>query len=134
MDVTIHAQHSDFELASLVYFFNHETCNEHSVERTDTSAVTKISLNFDLDELPSGILMYELQRKGNSESGCQSIANNIFTEAIENTPKMMRLLVTWEIKNSGELSARAVLVEHDRNFVLNEDKLKQLYQKMLAST
>jgi hypothetical protein len=129
MDVTVHNQYTSIKLVSPVYFCNHEIYNEYLVERTDASAMMKISLNFDLKKLSNGILMYELQRKEDVESDCQSITNNTFIESIGNTPKIMRLLVAWEIKSSRGLSVHIMLVEHDRELALNEDRLRQLYQK-----
>jgi hypothetical protein len=96
----------------------------------NASTMVKISLSFSLDKLHSGILIYELQRKGNEASSRQSSANTTSTEVIENTSKMMRLLVTWKIDRSWESRVHIVLVEHNSELVLNEDKLAQLYDRV----
>jgi hypothetical protein len=130
MDVTVHNQYSDIELVSPVYFCNHGSYNEYPVKRTDIGAVMKIGFSFGLDKLPGGILMYEVQRKGNTESDYRPSIDTTFTETVRDTSKIMRFLVIWKIEYFGEPRIHIVLVEHDHEFVLNEDKLAKLYDKV----
>jgi hypothetical protein len=129
MDMTIHNQYPDIELVSPVYFCNHGTYNEYPVERTDVSAMMKISFNFFvLGKLPGGILMYKVRRKGSAKSDHQSSTDTTSTEPIENTSKMMRLLMDWKIENFWWPRVRIMLVEYDNELVLNE--LEQLYDSI----
>jgi hypothetical protein len=130
MDVTVHNQYSDIELVSPVYFCNHGIYNEYPVKRTDVGAMMKIDFRFGLDKLPRGILMYEVQEKGNIRSDhCLNI-DTTSAKMVGDTSKMMRFLVTWKIENFGEPRVRIVLVEHDNDLTLNEDKLAKLYNKV----
>jgi hypothetical protein len=118
-------------LTSPVCFCDAKTYDEYSVKRTDVSAVIKIGTRFDLNQDKSeGILMCEVQRSKNTKSGCQPSVDTTSTEAVEDTSKVMRLLVTWEIEHSWRFRTRIVLVEHDNKLVLNENKLAQLYNKV----
>jgi hypothetical protein len=129
MDVAVHNQYPDIELASPVYFCNRGVYNEYPVERTDIGAMLKIDFSFGLDKLPGGILMYEVRRKGNTESDHQSSTDATSIEGVEDTPKTMRLLVVWKIEHFGEARAHIVLVEHDKELEWDEDRLSELHQK-----
>jgi hypothetical protein len=133
IDVTVHNQYSDIKLVSPVYFCNRGIYNEYPVERTDIGAIMKAGFRFDVDQDKSGgALMYEMQRKGNTKSDHQPRTDATSTKAVEDTQKMMKLLVTWKITYSEGLSLRVrmMLVEHDNELVLNEDELAQLYDKV----
>jgi hypothetical protein len=128
MIVTIRNQCSNIELISPVYFYNCDLYYEYPVVKADGGVVMKINFRFDLNQdEPRGILMYALQRKSNTRSNCQS---SIDTEDIEETLKMMRLLIVWKIDRSGWPKTDIILVEYDNELVLNEDKLAQLYDKI----
>jgi hypothetical protein len=131
MDVIVHNQYSDIELSSPLYFC--KTYNGYSVERTDFNSTVKIGFRFDVaQDRPGGILMYKVQREATARSYHQSNIDIAFTEVAKHTYKMMRLLVAWEVDQSGELWAGIVLVEHDNMLVLNRDNLAQLYGKVNA--
>jgi hypothetical protein len=131
MVMTVHNQCSGIELVSPVYFCNCETYYEYPVKRTGLSAMMKIDFRFDpnQDEL-KGILICEMQRKGNTKSDRQLNTDITFNEAIEGTSRMMRLLAVWKIKRFGEHKVHIILVECDNKLVLNEDKLEKLYDKV----
>jgi hypothetical protein len=131
MDVTVHNQCPDIELVSPVYFCNCGTCYEYPIERTDDGAMMKIGFRFGLlDKLPRGILMYEVQKKEYAESDYQSSTDATSIETVEDTPKMTLLLVAWEIERFEKPRVNIVLIGHDNELVLNEDKLAQLYDKI----
>lgn len=96
-----------------------------------TGVVTKLDFRFDTvqDEF-SGILMYEIRKKGNIRFNHQSGTDSISTKVIEKTLKMMRLLVTWKIKYSGQPKVNIMLVDYDNKLILDEDKLVKLYNKV----
>jgi hypothetical protein len=128
MDITVHNQYSDIELALPVYFYDGGTCCEHPVERMDAEVMIKVGFTFGLDKLSGGILMYKAQR--NTQSDHQSSTDTISTEVVEDTSKVMQLLVVWKIDSFREPKVNVVLVEHENELVLNEDKLAQLYSKV----
>jgi hypothetical protein len=131
MDMTIHNQYPDIELTSPVYFYNCGTYNEYPVERTDDSAMMKIEFRFDLGQYESrGILMYEVRKKGNEVSNHQSDIDIMHVKLTEKVSKMMRLLVTWKVERLKKPSVHIMLIEHNNNLVLNEDKLAKLYDKI----
>jgi hypothetical protein len=130
MDVTIHNQHPNIDLAVLVYFCDGGTYNERPVERMDIDAMINIGFQFGLDKLPYGILMCQVQKNGNTMSDHQPNADTTSTKAVEDTSKMMQLLVTWKIERFREPKVHIVLVEHDSKLVLDEDKLARLYDKI----
>jgi hypothetical protein len=130
MDVTIYNQYPDIELISPIYFCNHGKRYEYLIERTDGSTMMKTSFRIEFDKLYSSILVYEVQRKENTRSDYQLNADTTSTEAVEDTSKMMRLLVAWKEDDSRKLITRILLVEHDNELVLNEDRLTQLYDKI----
>jgi hypothetical protein len=131
MDATVHNQYSDIELTSPVCFCDGRTYTGYSVERMDNGTVIKVGTRFDLNQDKSeGILMCEVQRDRSTESDHQASTDTTFTEAAEDTSKITRLLVTWEIRSSGKFMVYIVLVEHDNELVLNEAELVQLYNNV----
>jgi hypothetical protein len=129
MIMTVFNQYLDIKLASPVYFCNNGTYNEYPIERTDNNVMMKIGFRFGLDKLSGGILMYKVQRKRDTRSNYQSSTNTTSTETVEDTLKMMRLLMVWRIERSWKFRVRIVLVEHGDELILDEDKLAQLYIK-----
>jgi hypothetical protein len=117
MNVTVCNQYSDIELVSPVYFYNHETCHKYPVERIGDG--TTIKIGFQFDKLPGGILMCAVQSKRTTKS---------HTETIEDTSKMIQLLVVWKIENPNKPKVYAILVEHE--LVLDEDRLALLYENI----
>jgi hypothetical protein len=131
MDVTVHNQHSGIELTSPIGFCDGRIYKEYSVERMGGGAVLKISTRFGLlDKFPGGILMCEVQKKENTGSDHQSSTNTTSSKTVEGTSKIMRLLVIWEVNLSGRSRTCTILVEHDNDLILNENKLAQLYNKV----
>jgi hypothetical protein len=125
MIMTIHNRYLDIELVSPLYFYNRGKYYEYPIERTCTDAMMKVGFSFDPDQDKSGgILMYKLQRDERSDH-----LFNIDTKVIEEALKMMWLLITWKIERSREPKVKIMLVEYDNGFVMNEDKLAQLYDK-----
>lgn len=131
MTMNIHYKYSDIELASPACLCNRGTYYEHPIERTNTDTVIKLDFRFDLDQdEPSGILMYNVQGKRKTRFNYSSSINTIYTKTIEEVLKMTRLLITWKMKHSESPEVNAMLVEYDNKFVLNEDTLAQLYDKV----
>jgi hypothetical protein len=131
VNVIVHSHYPGIELASLACFCDGRTYDEYSVERDDDCAATKIGFRFNLNQDKcEGALMYEVQRNENTKSDYQPNTDTISTETVEDTSKIMRLLVTWKIMNTWKCSVYVVLVEHDNELILDEDKLTRLYNKI----
>jgi hypothetical protein len=131
MDVTIYDRYSDIGSMSSAYFCNCETYNEDFVERMDAGGMMEIGFRFDLkQDEPGGMLIYEMQRRGNAKSDHQSDTDSTSIETVEDASKIMQFLVAWKIMSHGKLRVHIVLVEHDNELVLDEDKLAQLYKKV----
>jgi hypothetical protein len=89
MVVAVHNHYPDIELVSPVYFCDGRTYNEYTVEKTDVGTVMSIGFRLGLlDELPNGILMCEVQRKGNTKSDHQPNTDTTSTVS-DKTSKMM---------------------------------------------
>jgi hypothetical protein len=133
MDVTVHNRCPDIELVSPVYSCDHEKHCEYLIEGTDVDTMMKIGFRYGIDQDEhGGILAYEMRRKGNTKSSHQFSTDTTSTRAVEDTSKIIQLLVAWKFERSWEFSARIVLVEHDSALVLNEGGLAQLYDKVHA--
>jgi hypothetical protein len=131
IDVTVHNQCPDIELISPVYFCNCGVYNEYSVETMDVGAIIKIGFSFDFDQDEhGGILMYEMQRKESIRSDHRFNTNITSAETAKDASKRIRLLVAWKIERFREPSMRIMLIEHEDELVMNEDKLAQLYDKI----
>jgi hypothetical protein len=131
MAMTVHNEDPDIELVSPVYFCTGGTYYEYPVERSDVGVMIKLDFRFDPDQDESGgALMYEMRRKGSIESDRQASIEPIYAKVIEDASKMMRLLVIWKIKYNEEPKSSVILVKYGNEFVLNEDKLAQLYNKV----
>jgi hypothetical protein len=88
MDVTIHNLYSDIELTSPVCFCDNGTYDEYPVDEMDNGTMMKIGFRFDLAQSESGgILMYEVQRKGDTKSDHQLSIDIISTKAVEDASK-----------------------------------------------
>jgi hypothetical protein len=131
MAVTVHNWYSNIELTSLIYFCNHGRCYEYPVGNTDAGVMMKRDFRFDLNQDEcGGILMYEVQRKGNIRFDYRFSIDTISAKAIEEASKMTRLLVIWKIERFGKSKVNIMLVEYDNKLVLDEDKLARLYDKV----
>jgi hypothetical protein len=86
----------------------------------DDVAIMKNYLEFDSGhDILEGALVYRIQRKQHTKS-------DGFTQ---DGSKIIQILVTWRIEYTEGLHVCALLVEYDKEFNLNEDKLRGLYQK-----
>jgi hypothetical protein len=121
--IIIHNQCSDIELILLVYFGNGAVCPRLSGQQINinTSMKIRFEINITQDEF-EGALLYKLQRKLHN----QYSMNTLTTRADNNEAKYVYMLAAWKMKDFEPL-VYVVLVEHTREFIWNEDKLKTLY-------
>jgi hypothetical protein len=126
MIMTICNLHSDIELVSPLYFCNYGTYYAYPVKRENAGTIMKIDFRFDQDEF-GGILMYKVQRK--TRSNRPPSMDPIYARIMEETSKMMRLLVIWKMMPPGKPKVNTMLLECD-DLDLNEDKLAQLFDNV----
>jgi hypothetical protein len=131
MAMTVQNRYSDVELVSPIYFCAGGTYYEYPVEKKDKGVMMKFDFRINLDQdVSGGILMYEIRRKGNIGSDHPSNNDTTYATVIEEASKMIRLLVFWKIKQHEDPGAGVILVEHDNELVLNEDKMAQLCENV----
>jgi hypothetical protein len=111
LSLNIHNQCKDIHLTSPVYFIHGGKRHILPDQEIVFNAVMQNRIEPDPgQDIPEGTLVYKIQRK-------QDESNRIW------------LLVAWGVEHTKELHVRAFLVEHDKEFNWDEDKLRQLYQK-----
>jgi hypothetical protein len=122
---TIHNQCSNVKLASPVYFANGAVCPKLSDQQIGIDA--KMSAGFEIyatrDDF-EGALIYKLQRYVEP-----AIRHNMDTLAIDtgnNKTKCVQIFMAWKVKDAKPF-VYAVLIEHTKELIWNEDKLKRLY-------
>jgi hypothetical protein len=132
MVITVHNRYPDIELTLPVCFCNRERCYEYRAERMNNDTMIKFGLKFGLDQsVLEGILACEVRRKENVRSNHQSGINTSYAKIIEKPSRITLLLVSWRIIRFWKSNAKIILVEYDNKLVLNEDKLTQLYNKVI---
>jgi hypothetical protein len=109
----------DINLTSPVYFIHGGKWDIVSDREVDVNSVMRNLIEFDSGQnILEGALVYEIQRKYAE-----------FDEFIQDESKSIQLLVAWNVDRTKGLDVRALLVEHDKEFNWDEDKLRRLYQK-----
>jgi hypothetical protein len=110
----------DINLTSLIYFLHGGKWHVVPDQEIDVNTVMRNCLESDSgQDILEGALVYEIQRKLYNESD----------GFIQDDSKGTQLLVVWHGEYTKGLYVRAVLIEHDKGFDWNEDKLRRLYQK-----
>jgi hypothetical protein len=125
--VIIHNQCLNTKLVSPIYFGNGAVCPKLSDQQIDIDA--KMNASFEIyatqDDFESALL-YKLQRY--SKPNIQSDTNTLTTETNENKAKCVQIFIAWKMKESKPF-IYAVLVEHIKEFIWNEDELRKLYDR-----
>jgi hypothetical protein len=128
MKVNIHNQCSNTKLISLVYFCNDAVCPKLSDQQIDIG--TKMKACFEINATQDdfeGALLFKLQRE---ESRSNIYLSNLFVQQkySNDEAKCVRMLIAWKVRIS-KIFLYVSLVEHAKNFALNEEILKKLYSK-----
>jgi hypothetical protein len=119
VSLNIHNQCQGINLTSPVYFMHGGKRQAVPDRKRDVHSVMRNLLEFDfVQDLLGGALVYKIQRK-HTESD----------KSAGNESKCIQLLIAWRIEYTKGLHVRAFLVEHDKEFGWNEDKLRRLHQK-----
>jgi hypothetical protein len=130
--IFIQNQCSNTELVSPVYFGDGVVCPKLFDQRLDigTKMTTSFAINATQDEF-EGTLLYKLKRHVKSDGQCNTSTST--TEANKNETVHVHMLVTWKMKDAKPL-VRAILLEHTEEFIWNESRLVELYNKNHSRT
>jgi hypothetical protein len=119
ISLNIHNQSQSVNLISPVYFTHGGMWYVVPDQEIDADAVTRNYLEFNSgQDISEGALAYRIQE--------QYIESD---KHAQYESKRIQLLVAWRIEHTNGLHVRALLVEHDKEFNWDEDKLRRLYQK-----
>jgi hypothetical protein len=125
--VTIHNQCSNIKLISPVYFGNDAVCPKLSDQPIDIS--TRMKVCFEINAAQNdfeGALLYKLQRYVEFDGEFNMDTSTIETN--KNQAMHIYMLSAWKVKDS-RLFVYVTFVEHTKEFIWNEEKLKKLYDK-----
>jgi hypothetical protein len=122
MEVTIDNQCSNIELTPPTHLTKNTTCYIQFPQQMDSKNRVEIDFKtYMYRNIFGGVLLYHLQRKGNSEYGNRA---DIDKDASIST----QLLAIWEFRID-RFYSHAYLIEHESTLVWNEDMLKRFYDK-----
>jgi hypothetical protein len=123
--VIIYNQCPNIKLALSAYFGNGIVYPELSGQQVDISTTTKASFEINITQEDfEGALLFRLQRYSNSQ--CNTDKLIMATDKSETTH--VHMLVAWKVKDSKPF-ANVILVEHIKEFIWNENKLRKMYDK-----
>jgi hypothetical protein len=114
----IHHQFPEVELVSPVYAGKHATCYLSPEHRVNVGSTTQTSFNIDPDQELIGALMYKLERKHTNQPDEETICT--------------QLVIIWKANRYSEFCTKSVLIEHDKGYVWDRDRLIELvkYDKL----
>jgi hypothetical protein len=119
VSLNIYNQCHGINLTSPVHFIHGGKWNVIPGQKIDASDVIRNCIEFDSEQdILEGALVYKIQRQ-RAESD----------EFVQDKSKSIQLLVVWHVERAKGSHVCAVLIEHDWEFNLNEDKLRRLRQK-----
>jgi hypothetical protein len=106
----IHNQFPGIELTSPVYAGRHVTCYLVPDQSINISSIIQVDFNINITRrMPTGVLMYKLQRKNINQSNEDSIPG-------EEEATCIQLVIIWIVNNSSkEFSAASYLLEHNED-------------------
>jgi hypothetical protein len=115
----IYNQSRIINLTSPVYFIHGGKWIVVPDQEIDVNTVMKNHLEFDSgQDILEGTLVYRIQREY-AESD----------KAVQDESKCVWFLIAWRIEYTKGLDVRVLLVEYNKEFNWDEDRLKQLHQK-----
>jgi hypothetical protein len=116
----IHNQFPGIELTSPIYAGRHVTCCLLPDQSINVDSTIQADFNIDITQhMPTGVLMYKLQRKNTDQSNEDGISN-------QNEASCVQFVITWIVKNSKGFFADSYLFEHNEGCVLDRDKMLEL--------
>jgi hypothetical protein len=129
--VNIYNQCANTKLVSPIYSGNGTIYPKLSEKQIDigTKMKTCFSINTAQDK-SEGILLFKLQREKREENRLSVYLFNLFRlkGCSNDEAKCVQMLIAWKMKDTKILS-HVALVEHDKAFTWNENKLRSLYDE-----
>jgi hypothetical protein len=120
VELIIHHQFPGIEFVSPVYAGDIITCYFSPDQNVEVGSTRQAGFNIGYDQGKStGALMYKLQRKNIDKSNKETISNE--EEAI-----CIQLVAIWKVYESGKTCVDSVLIEHDKDSILDRDRLSKL--------
>jgi hypothetical protein len=120
VSLNIYNKYQDINLTSPVYFIHGGKWHAVPVQEIGIDTEMRSYIEFDSGQnVLEGALVYKLQRRQHAESD----------KLIQNESKIVQLLVALHAEHTRETHVHALLVEHDKEFDWDEDKLKRIRQK-----
>jgi hypothetical protein len=121
--IIIHNRCLKIELISLVYFSNGAVYPKLFGQQIDIGTAMRVcfEMNTTQDEF-EGALLFKLQKNLHEQYKTDTLSAN------KKETKDVCMLVAWKMKDAKPF-VHVALVECAKEFVLNEDKLKKLYDK-----
>jgi hypothetical protein len=124
LQVEIQNQCSSFELTSPVYFCDGSVCDIPLDQSIAFSNSMQTRFKVDLSRFMfQGAILYRLN--ATSTSPDETDTSNATTETSGDDPISMQLLVAWKVSRISGPHLFALLIENDRDFTWNEDKLRK---------
>jgi hypothetical protein len=120
VSLNIYNKYQDINLTSPAYFIHGGKW--HAVHDQEMGINAEVRSYFEFysgQDVLEGALIYKLQRRQHAESD----------KLIQDESKIIQLLVAWHVEHTKEPHVHALLVEHDREFDWDKDKLKRIHQK-----
>jgi hypothetical protein len=119
VSLNIHNQRKVANLISPVYYIHSGRWHVAPDQKIGVDAVMQNRLEFDSGQnIMEGALVYKIQK--------QHVEPDEF---VQEESKCIQLLVSWRVDHTKGPHIRVLVVEHDKEFNCDEDKLRQLYQK-----
>jgi hypothetical protein len=119
VSLNIHNRYQRINLISPICFIHGGKWNVIPDQEIYANVVMRNSLEFDSGQnILEGALVYKIQR--------QHAESDKFIQA---ESKSVQLLIAWRVDHTKGPHLCALLIEHDKEFNCDEDKLRRLYQK-----
>jgi hypothetical protein len=127
VNLTIHHQFPGVELASPVYASDGASCYLSPDYIIDVGSTMQTSFNIDFTQDETmGALSYKLQRKNIDEFNEESTSSEEETTCIQ-------LVVIWEVDRLGEFRVISHLIEYDKDYVWDRNRLMKLAEHYKSS-
>jgi hypothetical protein len=116
--LNIHNRCQNINLTLPAYFMHGGRWNVVPDQKIDIDTVTRNILEFDSGQnIMEGALVYKIQKRRRAK----------LDKSAHGESKCIQFLVAWHVNHTKGLDVRTLLVRHNKR--LDEDKLRQLYQK-----
>jgi hypothetical protein len=120
MKLIIHNQFPGIELTFPVYAGRHVTCHSLPDQSINVDSTIQVDFNINTTQyMPTGVLMYKLQRKATDQS-------NEDVTSSENEATCIQLIIIWKINSFKEFFTASYLLEHKKDYFWDRNELLRL--------